>query len=418
MINFNEMDVTAEIKTALVDMGFETPTPIQAAVIPHILGGRDVIAQAPTGTGKTCGFGIPAVNMVDLYNGDVQILVLCPTRELAIQTEREIRDVAKHTRGLKVVCIYGGQNIERQLAAMRKRPQIIVGTTGRVMDHMRRKTLKLNGLKMLVLDEVDEMLNMGFREDIDQILKSVPETRQTVMFSATMPRAILEISKKYQTDPINVKCEHAAGGIPNINQFFVRTTESTKGPALLSILAERNYYSALVFCNTKKRVDELTRYLNKNNFTADALHGDMRQGQRDATMRRFRKGDTQILVATDVAARGIDVDNLEAVFNIDVPHDEEYYLHRIGRTARANKTGSSYTFVTDPQMFIIRNLENFTRGKITRAEFTMNPDAPALTMSPPPRASMRDKGAPKQKPTQNRKKSFHHKRKGKLGKRA
>jgi len=389
-MKFNEMNISEDIKRALGDMGFESPTPVQKQVIPHVLDGKDVLAQAPTGTGKTCAFGIPVINGLDTNEQKIQVLVLCPTRELVLQTEKELREVAKYNRAVKVVSIYGGQHIERQLSALRRRPQIIVGTTGRVMDHLRRRSLDLTAMRVLVLDEVDEMLQMGFKEDIDEILKTVPVKRQTVLLSATMPKAIVEISKKYQNDPVSVKTQHDVGGVPNIAQFYVKTKESEKTGALASILGEKNYFSALVFCNTKRRVDELCKYLNKNGFKADALHGDMKQRHRDVAMRKFRNGDTQILIATDVAARGIDVDNLEAVFNLDIPHDEEYYVHRIGRTARANKTGFAFTFVNDKQFFVIRKFENYLKSETLMKEYVFKMSFESTTMSAPPKLTLKE----------------------------
>lgn len=369
MINFNEMNLKPEIIMALEDMGFENPMPIQEEVIPLVSSNLDVIAQAPTGTGKTCAFGIPVVNSVNLETEDVQVLILCPTRELVIQTENELKEVATYCKGIKILSIYGGQNIDRQLAGLRKKPQIIIGTTGRVMDHLRRRTLKLTTLKVLVLDEVDEMLDMGFREDIDIILETAPKQRQTLLFSATMPKEIIEISKRYQTDPVSVKTQHEESDIPNINQYYVSVEEAKKIDMLVEILKEKKYFLALVFCNTKKRVDELSSHLSSLGLNCDALHGDLRQHNRDKTMKKFRSGETQILVATDVAARGIDVNNIEAVFNFDVPHDEEYYVHRIGRTARANKDGDAYTFVSEKQSYVIKNFERYTKNVILKADF-------------------------------------------------
>lgn len=369
-MNFNEMNISNEIKMALQDMGFENPTPIQEAVIPLVLDKKDVIAQAPTGTGKTCAFGIPVINDIDFTINTVQALILCPTRELVIQTENELKEVAAYTKSLKIVSIYGGQNIDRQLSGLKKNPQIIIGTTGRIMDHLRRKSLKLQTLRIIILDEVDEMLNMGFREDIDVILESVPKIRQTVMFSATISKEISEISKLYQINPINIKTQQQESDIPDINQYYVKVTESEKITALSSLICDKNYGLSLVFTNTKKRAEELRDCLCKLGLAADALHGDLRQIQRDRAMQKFRNRQTQVLIATDVAARGLDVDDIEAVFNFDIPHDEEYYLHRIGRTARAKKTGAAYTFVSEKQMYIIKNFERFTKSIILKEEYS------------------------------------------------
>ena len=370
MISFNEMNIGDDIKKAVEDLGFTQPTPIQEKVIPLILERRDVIEQAPTGTGKTCAFGIPVLCNIDGASDGIQALILCPTRELVVQTEAELKEVAKYSKALRILSIYGGQNIDRQLSGLRKKPQIIIGTTGRVMDHLRRKSLKIEGLKILVLDEVDEMLDMGFKEDIDVILQSAPPERQTILFSATMPKEIIEISKRYQKEPLSIKAQHEENDIPNILQHYVKTTEGEKIAALISIMRDKKYELTLVFCNTKNRVDELCTVLAAHEFSVDALHGDLRQHQRDKTMKKFRGGETQVLIATDVAARGLDVDNIEAIFNFDIPHDEEDYVHRIGRTGRANKTGDAYTFVTEKQMFAIKNFERFTKSVITKTEFS------------------------------------------------
>lgn len=371
--NFSELAVKKEILDAVEEMGFSEPTAIQAEVIPHILLGCDCLAQAPTGTGKTCAFGIPALNSIDTELAQIQILILCPTRELVMQTEVELKKVAKNIKNAKILSIYGGQNIERQLAALRKNPQVVVGTPGRVMDHLRRKTLKLEGIKMLVLDEADEMLNMGFREDIDVILLSASKTHQTVLFSATMSKEILGISKNYQVDPVRVETKLGENAIPEIEQFYVKLKEDKKVDTFLSIMKEKDYKLVLVFCNMKKRVDELSSVLNDYGILAEALHGDLRQKDRDIIMKRYRGGDLNVLVATDVAARGIDVEGIEAVFNFDAPLDSEYYVHRIGRTARANKKGKAYTFFTDKDSFKIREFERYTK---TKMQALSTPNAP------------------------------------------
>lgn len=363
-LNFKDLNLTEELKKALAEMGFEEATPIQANAIPHILEGRDVIGQAQTGTGKTCAFGIPAVEMIDPDAEDIQVLVLCPTRELAIQSVEEVRNVARYKTGIKILPIYGGQSIERQIQALKKRPQLIIGTPGRIMDHMRRHTIKFNSLKMIILDEADEMLNMGFREDIDTILEKVPEERQTILFSATMPKEILDLTSKYQKDPVNIKIAHKQLTVPSIEQFYLEVGNSSKLEVLARLIDANNLKLSLVFCNTKKKVDELTSSLQSRGYSVEALHGDMRQEQRDKVMSQFRKGHIDILIATDVAARGIDVDDIDAVFNFDLPNDEEYYVHRIGRTGRAGRVGKSYTFVSGREIVKLKEIQRYTKSTI------------------------------------------------------
>lgn len=363
-LSFKDLNLSKEVQKAIAEMGFEEATPIQSQSIPHILKGSDVIGQAQTGTGKTCAFGIPAVEMVDPESAAIQVLVLCPTRELAIQTSEELKGLTKYKRGVKVLPVYGGQPIERQITALKYRPQIIIGTPGRIMDHMRRNTIKTNSLRMVVLDEADEMLNMGFREDIDIILEKVPEERQTVLFSATIPKEIMDLTAKYQKESVLVKAVHKELTVPSIEQYYLEVRESMKLDVLSRIIDSNNLKLTLIFCNTKKRVDEVTSNLQSMGYMAEALHGDMRQAQRDKVMARFRKGTIDILVATDVAARGIDVDDIEAVINYDIPSDEEYYVHRIGRTGRAGRTGRSFTFVAGREIYKLKDIQRYTRSVI------------------------------------------------------
>ncbi len=361
---FKELNLSKEVQKAIAEMGFEEATPIQSLAIPHIMEGKDVIGQAQTGTGKTCAFGIPAIDMLETENEGVQVLVLCPTRELAIQVSEELKNVSIHKKNVKILPIYGGQPIERQISALKKRPQIIIGTPGRVMDHMRRHTLKLANLKMIILDEADEMLNMGFREDIDTILKEVPEARQTILFSATMPKEILDLTKKYQNKPVMIKAAHKELTVPSIEQYYLEVREGSKLEILSRLIDANSIKLSLVFCNTKKRVDELAQNLQSRGYAAEALHGDMRQIQRDKVMAKFRKGSIDILIATDVAARGIDVDDIEAVFNYDLPNDEEYYVHRIGRTGRAGKAGKAYSFIVGREIYELRDIQRYTKSHI------------------------------------------------------
>ncbi|MDD4839919.1 MAG: DEAD/DEAH box helicase [Clostridia bacterium] len=364
MKTFFELDIKQEVKDSIADMGFTEPTPIQSEIIPHILNGKDCLAQAPTGTGKTCAFGVPIVNMADVNDPLVQAVILCPTRELAMQTETELKKLATHLTGLRILAVYGGQPIERQLAGLRKKPQIIVGTPGRVIDHLRRRTLKLHGTKMFVLDEADEMLNMGFKEDIDSILGQMPGRVQSMLFSATMPKEILEISTAYQKDPVSIKTTIEGESMPPIVQYYVKLKETTKYEALKRIIKEQDFKFVLVFTNTKHKAAELDEQLDADGFLSASLHGDLRQRVRDTVMRSYRDKKINILVATDVAARGIDVDNIEAIFNYDVPLDEEYYIHRIGRTARANRTGIAYSFVTSRDIHKLNFYEKLTGSPI------------------------------------------------------
>ncbi|MFZ5353406.1 MAG: DEAD/DEAH box helicase [Bacillota bacterium] len=365
VLKFNELNLSTEIQKSIADMGFEEATPIQSEAIPYVLEGRDVIGQAQTGTGKTAAFGIPLLEKVNVGSKAVQAIILCPTRELAIQVSEELRELGKYKKGIDVLPIYGGQPIDRQIRALKNRPQIIVGTPGRVMDHMNRNTLKLGAISMLVLDEADEMLDMGFIEDIETILKSVPEERQTLLFSATMPPPILELTKKYQNNPQHVKVLHKEMTVPNVEQIYFEVKEKSKVDILSRLIDIYDPKLSMVFCNTKKKVDTLVADLQGRGYFAEALHGDLRQAQRDKVMDKFRKGTIEILVATDVAARGIDVDDVEVVFNYDLPQDEEYYVHRIGRTARAGRSGKAFSFVVGREIFKLRDIQRYTKTKIT-----------------------------------------------------
>jgi ATP-dependent RNA helicase DeaD len=361
---FKDLNLSNEVQRALADMGFEEATPIQSQSIPHILNGIDIIGQAQTGTGKTCAFGIPSIEMVDNENESVQVLVLCPTRELAIQSAEELKSVSKYKEGVRILPIYGGQSIDRQIASLKKRPQIVIGTPGRIMDHMRRRTLKLDNLKTIVLDEADEMLNMGFREDIDTILEKMRQDRQTILFSATMPKEIMDLTSKYQNNPVRIKVAHKQLTVPNIEQYYLEVNEHLKLEVLSRLIDANNINLSLVFCNTKKRVDELASTLQSRGYSAEALHGDMRQEQRDKVMSKFRRGQIDILIATDVAARGIDVNDVEAVFNYDLPNDDEYYVHRIGRTGRAGKSGKAYTFIGRREIYKLKEIQRYTKSSI------------------------------------------------------
>ena len=352
------------IVRAIREMGFEKLSPIQEQAIPYLLQGEDIIGQAQTGTGKTAAFGIPAIQHINPDVKKLQTIILCPTRELAIQAAEELRKIAKYMHGIKVLPVYGGQDISRQIAGLRG-VQIIVGTQGRVMAHMRRRAIKLDLVNMVVLDEADEMLNMGFREDMELILGQIPGEHQTALFSATMPKPILEITDRFQNDAKLVKVAAQELTIPLVSQKFYRVKNQDKDAACVRLLEYYQPKLTLIFCNTKKKVDELSDLLKEQGFQAEGLHGDLSQAQRDAVMKRFRNGGTSILIATDVAARGIDVDDVEAVINYDIPQDIEYYVHRIGRTGRAGRKGRSFTFANSREIYKIREIERVCHTTIT-----------------------------------------------------
>lgn len=351
------------ILRAIKEMGFEKLSPIQEQAIPFLLEGEDIIGQAQTGTGKTAAFGIPAIQKVDPELHRLQTIILCPTRELAMQAADELRRLAKYMHGVRVLPIYGGQEISKQINALRG-VQIIVGTPGRVMDHMRRKTIKLDYVNMVVLDEADEMLNMGFREDMELILGQIPNEHQTALFSATMPKPILDITNRFQKNARLVKVAAKELTIPLVSQKYYRVKNQDKDAACVRLLQYYQPKLCLIFCNTKRKVDEVAEVLKKQGFQAEGLHGDMSQHQRDVAMNRFRNGSTNILIATDVAARGIDVDDVEAVINYDIPQDIEYYVHRIGRTGRAGRKGRSFTFVNSRELYRIREIEKLCRTTV------------------------------------------------------
>ncbi|MCD8110468.1 MAG: DEAD/DEAH box helicase [Clostridiales bacterium] len=361
---FEELDLDPRILRAVKELGFEEATPIQAQSIPAVMSGRDVIGQAQTGTGKTAAFGIPLLHKVDADSRSTQAIILCPTRELAIQVSNDLHDLAKYMHGVRILPIYGGQDISRQIRSLKGGIQIIVGTPGRVMDHLRRKTIRCDEVHTVVLDEADEMLNMGFREDIETVLGYIPGERQTVLFSATMPKEILDITKQYQTDAITIKVVKKELTVKNIEQYYYDVRRKDKLDVLTRLLDVQDPKLSLIFCNTKHMVDELANELQNRGYFAEGLHGDMKQQQRDRVMKNFRSGKTEILVATDVAARGIDVDDVEAVFNYDLPQDDEYYVHRIGRTGRAGKTGKAFSFVKGKEVYKLKEIMRYCKTKI------------------------------------------------------
>jgi ATP-dependent RNA helicase DeaD len=363
---FDSLELSEEILKAVTEMGFTKPSPIQAEAIPPLLEGRDVLGQAQTGTGKTAAFGIPALEQVDISDKRTQVLMLCPTRELAVQVTEELRRIAKYKKGLKVETVYGGDSIERQIRSLKIGAQIVVGTPGRVMDLIERKALKLDFVNYVVLDEADEMLDMGFREDIETILESVPEERQTVLFSATMSKPIMSIAQKFQEEPVQIKITRKEVTNENIEQTYFEVKQRAKTEVTCRLLDAYDLKQVIIFCNTKRKVDEVTEELSAKGYSVESLHGDLRQTQRNQVMAKFRSGAANILVATDVAARGIDVSGIDAVINFDLPLDEEYYVHRIGRTGRAGLTGKALTLVAKDEKFRLRQIETYTKVKIDK----------------------------------------------------
>ena len=367
-ISFEDLGLSRELLKSVEDMGFEEPSPIQVLAIPPLLTGRDVVGQAQTGTGKTAAFGIPILERVDPRSKAPQALVLCPTRELAIQVAEEIGKLAARKRGLFALPIYGGQPIERQFRALAKGAQIIVGTPGRIMDHLERGTLRLDQVFMAVLDEADEMLDMGFRDDIEAILEKTPEGGQRIFFSATMAPVIMDMAKRFLKDPEILKITQKMLTVPTIEQVYYEVRPHQKMDALCRVLDSQGFRKALVFCSTKRAVDEVTAHLQARGYQSDGLHGNLAQPQRDRVMGRFRTGGIEILVATDVAARGIDVDDVDAVINYDIPNDVENYVHRIGRTGRAGRTGSAFTFVSAREHYKLRDIIRYTKARIVQSQ--------------------------------------------------
>lgn len=365
-MKFTELEINEQLLQGIEEMGFVEMTEIQERAIPQLMMGGDLIGKSQTGTGKTVAFAIPAITKLDPSIKKVQVLVLCPTRELAVQVSDEFRKVIKYFKGVKVLPIFGGASIENQIRDLKSGVQIVVGTPGRVMDHMRRKTLKLTDVSMVVLDEADEMLNMGFREDIELILDEIAHEIQTVLFSATMPKPILKIAETYQKNPVLVEISPKTMVATSIEQKYFNISDHHKFEALTRLLDVYKPQRSLIFCNTKKYVDEITDDLKKLGYSVDKIHGDMRQMSRMAVLKDFSRGKLNILVATDVAARGIDVDDVDIVFNYDVPDNEEYYVHRIGRTGRAGKSGISLTLARSRDQFRLKKITDYTKKSIER----------------------------------------------------
>ncbi|ACJ32578.1 ATP-dependent RNA helicase [Anoxybacillus flavithermus WK1] len=365
LVKFNEFGLSPELMKAVSKMGFEEATPIQAATIPLSLQNRDVIGQAQTGTGKTAAFGIPLIEKIDMNNDAVQAIVVAPTRELAIQVSEELYKIGS-TKRVRVLPIYGGQDIERQIRALKKHPHIIVGTPGRILDHIQRRTLRLQHVHTVVLDEADEMLNMGFVEDIEAILSHVPTERQTLLFSATMPEPIRRIAERFMNNPELVRVKAKEMTVPNIEQYYIEIQEKKKFDTLTRLLDIQSPELAIVFGRTKRRVDELAEALNLRGYAAEGIHGDLSQAKRLSVLRKFKEGSIDILVATDVAARGLDISGVTHVYNFDIPQDPESYVHRIGRTGRAGKTGMAITFVTPREIGQLHHIEKTTKRKMER----------------------------------------------------
>jgi len=363
---FTDFGLSAEILKAVDKMGFEEASPIQTAALPPALSGRDIVGQSSTGSGKTAAFAIPMIERIDAHVKGVQALILCPTRELAVQVAEEVGKLTIFKRGLHAVPIYGGQSYDRQFRALGAGVQIVIGTPGRIIDHIERGTLKLDKLRVVILDEADRMLDMGFRDDIERILTEMPPERQTLFFSATMPQAIQYLIRQYTRDPAWIKIEALAQHAPKVDQVYFEVDRRSKLEVLTRLFDLYDFRYGIVFCSTKIMVDELDEHLQARGYSVDRLHGDISQAQRNRVMERFRERKFEFLIATDVAARGLDVDDLEVVFNFDLPNDAEDYTHRIGRTGRAGKSGRAFTFVSGREIYRLQSMIRFAKLKIRR----------------------------------------------------
>jgi ATP-dependent RNA helicase DeaD len=363
---FAELGLSEPLLQAISRLGFEKAAPIQAEAIPLILAGHDVVGQSQTGSGKTAAFAIPAVELVEPKHHAVQVLILCPTRELAVQVAEEVYKLAAFKRGIHPLPIYGGQSYDRQIRALKQGAQIVIGTPGRILDHLERGTLNLQFVRMAVLDEADEMLDMGFRDDIEKILGAISGERQFICFSATMSKPILELIRTYAANAKNVRIEHKILTVPTVEQAYYESRGHSKTEILTRLIDLYDLKLGIIFCNTKRMVDALTEELVARGYSADRIHGDMSQSQRDRVMLKFRSSGLEFLVATDVAARGIDVDNVEVVFNYDLPWDEEDYVHRIGRTGRIGRSGRAFSFVAGREIYKLQSIERYARIKISR----------------------------------------------------
>lgn len=363
--NFDNLHINEELQKAIIRCGFEEMTEVQGLVIPIALQGKDVLAQAPTGTGKTCAFGLPILQNINVETNKLQVLILAPTRELALQITEDLREFAYYYEGVRIVTLYGGEYIEKQITSLKKKPQIIVATPGRLMDHMERRTVKLDDISTIILDEADEMLNMGFREDIDTILSQVKnKNHQTMLFSATYSPEIEAITKQYLHNPEVIKINRKELTLSNITQNYLTVREQDKVEVISRLIDINNYELVMIFCNTKKTVDEVTSGLLQRGFVAEALHGDMKQLQRERVMNRFKNRQINILVASDVAARGLDVNDVDVVFNYDLPQEDEYYVHRIGRTGRAKKDGTAISLISGKEIYRLKSIIRYTKADI------------------------------------------------------
>jgi ATP-dependent RNA helicase DeaD len=363
---FDDLTLSTELQRAVADMGFEDLTPIQSRSIPLILDGKDIIGQAQTGTGKTLAFGIPILELLAQQGRNLEALVLCPTRELAVQVAEELKRLAKYRRDVHIVPVYGGQPIQKQFNSLKRGARIVVGTPGRIMDHMNRGTLRFDAISMVVLDEADKMLDMGFVDDMKTILWAMPEDRQTLLFSATIHGSIMDLMRKFQKDPHIVNVAGRQLTVPQVEQIYFEVKPWMKLDMLCRLIDMYKPASSLVFCNTKRGVDKIVKALQTRGYCADSLHGDMKQSRRDQAMLKFRKRLSSILVATDVAARGLDVTGIEAVINYDLPQDEQYYVHRIGRTARMGRSGRAFSLVLPWELEKLREIQAFAKTKIIR----------------------------------------------------
>ena len=364
MTTFSDFNLSSNLEKALSDMGFEEPTPIQAQAIPIGLAGKDMIGQAQTGTGKTTAYGVPLLEKIEVGK-QIQGLVIAPTRELAVQVAEELNRIGA-VKGISTLPIYGGQDINRQIRGLQKKPEIIAATPGRLIDHIKRKTIRLQDTKMIVLDEADEMLNMGFIDDIEKILSETPKTRQTLLFSATMPKRIQSLAERFMVEPELVKIKAKEMTVTNIEQNYIELQERQKFDVLCNLLDIQSPELAIVFGRTKRRVDEVVEGLIKRGYSAEGIHGDIPQGKRDQVIRRFKEQTIDIMVATDVAARGLDISGVTHVYNFDIPQDPESYVHRIGRTGRAGKKGLAVTFVSPREVNQLRTIENVTKKKMVK----------------------------------------------------
>ena len=372
---YRQLGLSDELMRAIDKKGYVQATPVQAGAIPYFMDWKDVIAKAPTGTGKTFAFGIPMVEHIDPENADVQALVLAPTRELAIQIQDELRDLCAFKEGVRVVCLYGGQPIDRQINQLKKAPQIVVATPGRLMDHMKRRTVRLDKVQTVVLDEADRMLDMGFVRDVTHILDTMPRRRNLGMFSATISREVLDISWVYQRDPVEITVQADQENRPDIVQYSLQVERSEKAEVMAHLLDMGGYERVIAFCNTKNMTDRLAGLLDMRGISCAAIHGDIPQAVREKTLQKFREGKVRVLVATDVAARGLDIDDVDAVFNYDVPDENEYYIHRIGRTGRAKRHGVAFSLVSSVTESIrLDDIKKATGSQIRAVHFNDHGD--------------------------------------------